>query len=273
MANRDEMSFFKGGLKIQNQQYKPKVTVPKPGDLLSLTEEELDEIFKIKTLQGTKVAAEGNVMIGFTIPANSYQQINAAYLKLKLKYPQAKHIVCVYQIPGAESYYNNNYCDDSNTGIGRRVLDLMSRNGITSRALFIARYSDGTKLGSKRFPMYLDAAKNTIEAMKYNPLTQTSQEVKQQRNERPKYGDFRSSNRGRSGRGGRMKTYVPPSDTTLKRKLYPQQATPLEGNVNPWNLNTDRDNTEMNNSWDTTDPPLEDWQSATEANENLNSKG
>ena len=176
-ANKVEMSFFKGGLKIQNEKFKKKVTTPEPVNFLTLTEEELDQIMKIKTPQGQRVVADGNAMIGFSCPVSTHAEINQAHTKVKLKYPQAKHIVCTYQIPGTEPYYNANYCDDGDIGIGRRILDLMDRNKITSRVNFVARYSDGTKLGGKRFQMYLDAAKNAIEALPYNWLTQTNQQV------------------------------------------------------------------------------------------------
>ena len=232
-ANQVEMSFFKGGLKIQNQVYKNKVRVPQPADFLNLSMEEFDAVMAIKTPQGRRIVEGKNVMLGFSTPAQTHAEINRAYIKLKLKFPQAASITCSYQIPGIEKYYCSDYCDDGEYGAARKILEQMVKSKITSRAIFVVRYSDGSKLGPRRFPMYIEAATSAIEATPYNPLT-----LKEQRmmaySTKSQYEQTERKIAQTSGRGKRI--YAPPRIT----RKEPQSNEEYEQIPNfrfnpPWN--------------------------------------
>ena len=72
VAHKVEMSFFKGGLQIQNEQYKPKVKEPQIQDVLVMTSEEVDAILALKIAMGEKVHFQGDTFVGFSKPVNDY---------------------------------------------------------------------------------------------------------------------------------------------------------------------------------------------------------
>ena len=245
-ASTVEMSFFKGGLRIQNQRYRTKVTVPDPSNFLSMTSEEFEQIMSVKLHQGKQVSDEkgGNVLAAFTAPTATLNDVNKAYAKMKLQFPQATHIVGSFSVPGQETYYCQDYCDDGDYGAGRRILDLMKKNNITSRAIFVVRFTDGTKLGGKRFPSYLDAAIDAINTSPENYLTKTSQRInkKQLSPSKPRS----TSVLPRSGRGGgghntSTRTYQPLSTNRIRKNEWFKKNSEQENKgenfefQNPWN--------------------------------------
>ena len=271
-ASQVEMAFFRGGLKIQNETYKSKVVVPEPADILNLQPEEFDQIMKIKIPPGQKVVEGNNALIGFSIPVKTHSEINKAYIKMKLKFPQATHIVCSFQIPGIETYFCSDYCDDGDTGAGRKILDMMVRNKITSRAIFVIRITDGSKMGYKRFEAYLKAAKNAIEETSYNPLTKTEQKIDHMFNDKKPTSQTvgRGGNvRGR-GRGGRIYRVVSPK--TVRERLnrsrnmdYNEYENEFQFR-NPWRQDERRDGMYQNDWAEGENQPVEHWDGPTDGN-------
>ena len=258
-ASQVQMSFFRGGLKIQNQQYKSKVEAPDPANFLLLTPEELDEIMAVKLHQGKQVSDNDgrNILAAFTTPAATHNEVNKAYAKMKLKFPQATHIVCTYVIPGQEVHYCQDFCDDGDYGVGRRVLAMMKRNNITSRAIFIVRYTDGTKLGTKRFPSYMEAATNAVNTSPENYLTKTSQRIQKKMNSPRKPYDsvpIRGTGRRGSTRGGRdNRIYQPLSTNRIRRnEWFAKQSIDQDSEPysfqNPWDAR-DKEDDKENEEW------------------------
>ena len=100
-------------------------------------------------------------------------------MHLKLMLPEATHIMCAYDIPGKESHYVHDYCDGGDYGVAKHILRLLINNKISSRAIFVVRFSkNGVKLGSKRIEYAVKAAKMAIDAHPYNYLCKTTQVIK-----------------------------------------------------------------------------------------------
>ena len=251
VASRVDMSFVKGSLKIQNETYKSKVRVPQPSEFLQLTPQEYDQIMEIKLQQGVKVSEQGNMLVGFTRPVNSFQEINQAYMKMKLKYPQAKHIVCAFKIPGEEQYYCSDYCDDGDHAVGRKILELMNKNEVNCRVIFVARYTDGTKMGPRHYAAYLEAAKNAIEQQQYNHLTKTTQTIMQMTSQQRKFPTVQNA------RKKSVRTYAVLSEVSARRKIL-STSYKFANPENPWNDNGP--DTEDRESWGSTPTPTESWE-------------
>ena len=185
-ASTIEMSFFRGGLKIQNETYRKKVMAPTPEEILKMTNEELSQTLAMKIKQGRPVVEMGNKFIAHSCIVQNHQQIRMAYTHMKLMYPEANHLINSYYIPGVAKHYNQDYWDDGDYGMGKHVLNLMVENNITSRAIFVARYSSTTKMGPKRFDAIRRAAKQVIDDHPYNTILKTKQTVKTLWPEKPK---------------------------------------------------------------------------------------
>ena len=174
--NSDIVMTRKGGrLLIDNQPYCKKIHVPTPKEITSLTSEQLDEVLSIPLQRGENVVKEDSTFSAYTISANSYDMIQKGYIKAKLMLPQAKHIVCIYRIPGAKLLECEDFCDDKETSVGKAVLQWMCKNKIETRAFYVARFTNGKKLGQDRFTCYLKAAELALKKNPINTFTEENQ--------------------------------------------------------------------------------------------------
>ena len=147
-------------------------------ELLQLDQQELTEILNTNPAYGPLQKEKGGTSQGFTLAVKTYAEIRKAYMHMKLFYPDAEHIICAYSIPGMEDYYTQDSCDDGEHYAGQKLLDMMRRNDITSRVIFVVRYTDGTKLGPVRFDRILQAAQEAIKKAPFNKYAGVDQEVK-----------------------------------------------------------------------------------------------
>ena len=166
---KPEAEYTKGGLKVGTSLYKKQVTVPKATDLLDMTTEELDEIMKVKTLKGPVVRVKDSTFMPYGVDVKNHEMIRKAYQKIKMIHVKAKHVVCVYMLPGADAQKHENCdsCDDGETGVGASLLREMENNNIFNKAIMIARYSGTEKLDENRHDAYIKAAK---ELQKQKPI-------------------------------------------------------------------------------------------------------
>ena len=163
------------GLKIGTEHYRKKVVAPKPGDLLELSSEDLDQTLAMKTTQGGRVRIQDSAFIAYGIDTKDYQSIRKAYLKVRLMHAQARHVVCAYNIPGAEKYYTQDFVDDEELGAGRIILESMIANNIECKAVFVVHFCGREKLGSKRFGGYLEAVNNLLKEHPFNSVQKRQQ--------------------------------------------------------------------------------------------------
>ena len=101
---------------------------------------------------------------------NDYKNIQRAYIKMKLLHPAAKHILCIYRIPGNRVYECEDYCDDNDHSCGKSVLWWMQRNKISCRMFFVVRNYGGKKLGASRHQCYIEAAERALENNPINAI-------------------------------------------------------------------------------------------------------
>ena len=100
-----------------------------------------------------------------------------AYLKIKLSYPKARHIMCAYFLPGDDLHLARGCCDDGEHGAGNKILDFLIRNDLENRAVFVIRYYSGKKIGPSRFNHILEAVTNCIQIYPMNEVLGYMQEV------------------------------------------------------------------------------------------------
>ena len=171
-----EVEFLQGKLAIKNQLYQKRVKAPDPTEILQMEESELKEILNLKLSRSQKDIVKDNIFVGYSICVNSFEQIQKAYMNVKLANAGARHVVCAWRIPGDRPHEENDYIDDEEHGCGRILLEILKKHGITSRAVFVARYYAG-KIGQERFGAYIRAMTQAVNQGPYNLYTQMDQKI------------------------------------------------------------------------------------------------
>ena len=86
---------------------------------------------------------------------------------------EAKHIVCAWNIPSSE-LHSNGSCDDGDYGVSQHIAQLLSKDSIQCRAIFVVR-NCGQKLNEERIRCYVKAAINTLLKFQFNKVTNKNQ--------------------------------------------------------------------------------------------------
>ena len=172
-----EMEKVKGGLKIGQEMYKKKVSVPTPSDLLDLNSGEMESILDLPTTKGPSVISKDSKLIAYGLDVTNYQQIRQGYKKIKILHAKARHIVCAYFLDGKQPYFERDYQDDGEQGAGRMLLENMIKSRIHSKCFYIVRYCGEDKLGSLRFTTYLKAVQELLREHPYNHIVKEEQRL------------------------------------------------------------------------------------------------
>ena len=174
-ATKIDMSWAKNGLQVAGEKYKKKVTPPEPTKILTCTDEELDNVCAIELIPGEKTFQEGGSFIAFALAIKSHKEIDQAYMKLRLLFPQAKHISCAYIIPGLPKCYYEDYCDDNEINSGVYLLEILRRSKLSHVVTFMVRIQEGPKIGEIRYSLMEQAVKNAFMVNPMNKYTNKKQ--------------------------------------------------------------------------------------------------
>ena len=158
----------KGGrLWIENQPYKKMIETPRVEDLITLSAQQVEQALCTPIVKGQQIDEMENSFIGFMAKATTYEEIKKLYVKMKLSFADARHIVCAYRIPGSRSFECEDYCDDGEHNMGNSLLKWMKSEDIKSTVLFVTRYTSQNKIGPQGYQLYQEAAKSAWK--KINP--------------------------------------------------------------------------------------------------------
>ena len=220
-ASKIEMSFFRGNLRIQNEPYVEKVREPKPEDFLQLNDQDLKDIMSTKIQVGKQITQTASTFTGYAINATTHKQIRKAYIRMKLAFPQARHIMCAYIIPGTAEYYAENSCDDGEYAGGQAILDLLKEEGYKNCAVFVVRYYGGIKLGRQRFDIIKQDALYVLQK-----LEGVIKEVKN-KDERARNGQQKEKKKGQIYN---FPSQMPSEDTEAQETIF-QFANPTQNTM------------------------------------------
>ena len=174
---KSEIQISANHMFVDGAQQDPKVIPPGPEDILDLSEQDLDEILRIKIPSGPKVSQHNSEFKAYIICAENHQQIQQAYCKICWVHAAARHIVCAYNLLNGKSYEKIGFCDDGEVGAGRKILQVLLQNDIEARAVFVVRYYGGIKMGPDRFQCYEEAVKGAVLAHPFNTITRWEQKI------------------------------------------------------------------------------------------------
>ena len=212
----------------------PAVKPPLPEQIIDLSMEEIDKLLQTQLTSGDKFARDGNVFWGYTLPVNNIQQINQAYLKLRILHPRARHIICAYILENVQDPEQMNFCDDGEIAAGRILLKLLQENNMQKRAIFALRYFGENKIGNERFSCIQSAVESALRKGPQNCYTGCEQQVTTNTGDRQRQlnslrgmQQMKTTNRGRpnyKGRGNTVRGASPYGQTT-RRGSYRDAAS------------------------------------------------
>ena len=245
----ERVTVQKSTIFVGEKEYKKQVHAPDPTSVLQLSMTRLNMIMATKLDRGDDMNIEGNKFVAYNLCTNSYDMINQAYMKVRLDHAEARHIVCVWSVPDPTEYEGNDYCEDEEYGVGKHILEVLTKNGINNRAIFIVR-NTGQKLHGNRIRTYVNMVENVIKKFAVNTVNGKTQKIEEEvepiaepnTKNSPTYADITKDSRPtkyyktrggrgapRGGRGGPQRggkgapiapktRYVPPTFPVPRRK-------------------------------------------------------
>ena len=215
--NRDEdyqkeIKFKSGALLIDGKATQ-QVLSPEPMDILKMPMRDLNDIMDMPLNTSAKMIKQDNVFISYSIPADNLDVVGKAYMAVKLRNAAARHIVAVWNIPTDDKYDGQNFNEDEEHRVGVQMLEMLIKNNITHRSIFVARKC-GEKLYADKVQCYLRMIQAIVVQAPYNPIVQKYQKVEEDYTSSTQRGDQpngrgvptrggRNQSQGQGGRGGR----------------------------------------------------------------------
>ena len=173
-VDRQEISTANGQIYIGDKKYTKRVQEPDPTKLLRLTIPQLNDIMKTELQRSPPLWKDGNKFTPYAMSVDSFETINKAYMKVKLTHAEARHIVCVWRIPGVNIHESNDGCDDEDHGVSQVILDWMKKQNITHKVIFVVRNCAG-KLYSDRMTTYIKAVETVMTEFPMNNIIHKNQ--------------------------------------------------------------------------------------------------
>lgn len=146
-----QMKIHKNKLRVNNEPYKRKVSPPSAAEILRLDPTEIVTTQRAPTVYGDSDMNQGSEFISYAANVNSVEEVRVAYRKLRVKYPDASHIVSAYRLDPPNGPFNQEACDDGEHGGGRCLLSLLETMNVLNTAVLVIRFYGGKHIGSARF--------------------------------------------------------------------------------------------------------------------------
>ena len=137
--------------------------------------------------------------------------------------PLTLSVHIIYQVTRQDNHLYKDSCDDGEIGAGAFLLRKMKVNGMTHRAIYVARYCGSQKLGDKRLSSYANAVNELLKLKPMNALTRKAQNFEEKEEYQPSFNTSKkNSSQPIRGRGrGRARGGI-----QTKLKSYAQAASP-----------------------------------------------
>lgn len=121
----------------------------------------MDKYYTIQKVFVDELSVKDSKFIAYLYPVSSKEEFNAILEKLWKEHHKARHICYAYQLDEK----NFHYYDDGEPGgtAGQRIYSALKIKNLNWAALFVVRYSGGTKLGTGPLAKaYFDVSINVL---------------------------------------------------------------------------------------------------------------
>lgn len=146
-----QMKIYKNKLRINNEPYQKKVSPPSAAEILRLDPAEIQATNKAPTVFGDTDLIQGSEFISYAAKVKTIEEVRVAYRKLRVRYPDASHIVSAFRLNPPNGPFNQEASDDGEHAGGRCILNVLEEQGVVDVAVFIIRFYGGTHIGAVRF--------------------------------------------------------------------------------------------------------------------------
>ena len=150
-GDRQEMKIKGGKLMVGNLEYKKKIQNPTAKTLLNMESDHIQTIQEFNLAQSKEIAEKGSRFKAYALPTSQLSQVQNVLQHIRRKYSSASHVCMCYRFAGIDKAYGEDYLDDGDHAIGRRMLEHLIQNDKTNIAVFLIRYYGGQHLGNRRF--------------------------------------------------------------------------------------------------------------------------
>lgn len=130
---------------------------------MAITPMERGAIQAIELTEGETEYKDKSSFLGYAAESYSAEQVRRQLMYLKLKHPEASHIMATYRIPGEDFISNQGLVDDGKHGGARAIMKVLFKEKQENTAVFVVRYYGGKHLGIARFQAIERAAKSALE--------------------------------------------------------------------------------------------------------------
>ena len=156
----------KNTIMIEGNPLQRPVDAPKNSEILKLADTEKEMIRQFKTANGKTHSEKGSEFYSHSAKVCSIRDVTRAYLKMRLKYGDATHIMCAYRLAEPDGPFDQQAIDDGEYGGARRILDELTQKEAKNVAVFVARYhpTDAVNLGLRHFDIIKDLARSAYKA-------------------------------------------------------------------------------------------------------------
>lgn len=160
------MSVKRGRLLIDNKPYEKAVRPPGPKDIFRPDDAQMDLADEIDMVKGKPEAHARSTFVAYATAVKDYEDIQAAYTKVRTKFADATHVVCSWRLPGNDSHNLQDFVDDGEYGAGRAVLGVMKEECIMNAVIFMIRHHGGQNIGAIRYEIFKKVARSSIQALR-----------------------------------------------------------------------------------------------------------
>ena len=160
-AKNVTVEYTRAGLTVAGVPYRKQITPPTPKELVDISVEDLHKILTIQSTKSAPLRKDNSVFQAYTTSVQTHQEVRDMYKRLKLVHPTARHISVAYWIRGIK-HVSCDFHDDGEPGSGRILLDILERNNLTDRVIFVVRKYGGVKMGPVRFQLYAEVAEDAL---------------------------------------------------------------------------------------------------------------
>ena len=171
-VDKATLTFKQGKLLINGERYRKKVIFPEVNEMVKPSQPEI--IANLYQTKGELVGAGKCKFYGISQEVRNLEDVRNGYIKARRAHPGALHVVSAHNLPGGR-FQNRDFDDCGEPGAGRALRNLLLSNNVTHRAVFIARYYGGSKIGPARFDAYRNVAISAISHSSYNCIVKKNQ--------------------------------------------------------------------------------------------------
>lgn len=105
-SHKLEMSISRGRLTINDEKYRKAVSAPTAKEMLNPDEKLFDIAKELDIVKGSSETRQKSKFASYAVAVESFEDIQAALLKMRMKFPDATHVSCAYRLPGANTPIN-----------------------------------------------------------------------------------------------------------------------------------------------------------------------